>query len=531
MRARPVGCARGPTRGDLGGVLELLVQRLGRVGQVQGVEVEGARVDDVAVAQRRANGAMQSVLQVELALPPHDVGEEVAVERGVLAEEFVQGEDLGDRRQLVEPQLSRRDLGPAARRQPVVGVGLALPHPFEDHANSSDASASTIAALRRCVDRQCTTPRRGTVIAIPFRTMERTQLYGRDPSQEVYRVSTTDDRRFEILRAIVTDYVDTQEPIGSKALVERHQLGVSSATVRNDMAVLEAEGYITQPHTSSGRVPTDKGYRMFVDRISEIKPLSAAERRAILSVLDSGVDLDDVLRRSVRLLAQLTRQVAVIQYPVLSAATVRHLEVVTLSPSRLLLVVIVDNGRVEQRMVALNEDHDEDEIARLRDLFSAALHGKRLEAASAAVAELANSAPEDLRGAVLNIATVLVETLVERGDDRLVLGGTSNLARSAADFTPVVGGMDTVLEALEEQVVVLKILATTQDMGQVTVQIGEETRTENLRGTSVVSTGYGASGTVFGGVGVLGPTRMDYPGTIASVAAVAKYIGEVLAER
>lgn len=344
-------------------------------------------------------------------------------------------------------------------------------------------------------------------------------------------MSATDDRRFEVLRAIVTDYVDTQEPIGSKALVERHHLGVSSATVRNDMAVLEAEGYIAQPHTSSGRVPTDKGYRMFVDRISEVKPLSAAERRAILSVLDRGVDLDDVLRRSVRLLAQLTRQVAVIQYPVLSTATVRHLEVVTLSPSRLLLVVITDTGRVEQRMVALGADRAEDDISRLRDMFSAALHGKRLEEASAAVAELANEAPGDIRDEVIRLATVLVETLVERGVDRLVLGGTSNLARSAADFAPMNGGMDTVLEALEEQVVVLKLLATTQRMGRVTVQIGEETQTENLRGTSVVSTGYGASGTIFGSVGVVGPTRMDYPGTIASVAAVAKYVGEVLAER
>ena len=344
-------------------------------------------------------------------------------------------------------------------------------------------------------------------------------------------MSATDDRRFEVLRAIVTDYVDTQEPIGSKALVERHHLGVSSATVRNDMAVLEAEGYIAQPHTSSGRVPTDKGYRMFVDRISEIKPLSAAERRAILSVLDRGVDLDDVLRRSVRLLAQLTRQVAVIQYPVLSTATVRHLEVVTLSPSRLLLVVITDTGRVEQRMVALGDDRSEDDIARLRDRFSAALHGKRLEEASAAVAELANEAPDDIRDEVIRVATVLVETLVERGVDRLVLGGTSNLARSAADFAVLNGGMDTVLEALEEQVVVLKLLATTQRMGRVTVQIGEETQAENLRGTSVVSTGYGASGTIFGSVGVVGPTRMDYPGTIASVAAVAKYVGEVLSER
>ncbi|ALG86894.1 heat-inducible transcriptional repressor HrcA [Gordonia phthalatica] len=343
--------------------------------------------------------------------------------------------------------------------------------------------------------------------------------------------SSTDDRRFEILRAIVTDYVDTQEPIGSKALVERHQLGVSSATVRNDMAVLEAEGYIAQPHTSSGRIPTDKGYRTFVDRISEIKPLSAAERRAILSVLDNSVDLDDVLRRSVKLLAQLTRQVAVIQYPVLSTARVRHLEVVSLTPSRLLLVVITDTGRVEQRMVNLAAELSDDHFTLVRDMFSAALDGQRLEDASAAVAELANSAPPELHAVVITIATVLVETLVERGEDRLVLGGTSNLTRSAADFSQSMGGMDIVLDALEEQVVVLKLLAHTQRTGQVTVQIGEETNTENLRNTSVVSTGYGASGTVFGSVGVVGPTRMDYPGTIASVATVAKYVGEILADR
>src|SRR5262245_61499602 len=106
---------------------------------------------------------------------------------------------------------------------------------------------------------------------------------------EVAGMSSTDERRFEVLRAIVADYVSTQEPIGSKALVERDNLGVSSATIRNDMAVLEAEGYITQPHTSSGRVPTDKGYREFVDRIAEVKPLSPAERRAILDFLESGV--------------------------------------------------------------------------------------------------------------------------------------------------------------------------------------------------------------------------------------------------
>ena len=137
-----------------------------------------------------------------------------------------------------------------------------------------------------------------------------------------------DERRLQVLRAIVQDYVSTNDPVGSKALAERHDLGVSPATIRNDMAVLEEQGYIAQPHTSAGRVPTDKGYRLFVDRLSAVKPLSGAERKAIEKFLDGAVDLHDVLGRTVRLLAQLTRQVAVVQYPTLSRSAVRHLEVV-----------------------------------------------------------------------------------------------------------------------------------------------------------------------------------------------------------
>ncbi|MCM6773653.1 heat-inducible transcriptional repressor HrcA [Nocardia sp. CDC159] len=344
-------------------------------------------------------------------------------------------------------------------------------------------------------------------------------------------MSSTEQRRLEVLRAIVADYIATKEPIGSKTLVERHNLGVSSATVRNDMAVLEAEGYITQPHTSSGRIPTDKGYRQFVDNIAEVKPLSTAERRAILDFLENGVDLDDVLRRGVRLLAQLTRQVAMVQYPTVSASTVRHIEVVALNPARLLLVVITDTGRVDQRLVDLGAVIDDEDLAALRGLLGKAMDGKRLAAASAAIAELPEHAPTRLRDVLVRVATVLVETLVEHPEERLVLGGTANLTRNANDFGVFPGSLRAVLEALEEQVIVLKLLAAAQQPGMVTVQIGEETQVEQMRGTSVVSTGYGVPGAVLGAMGVLGPTRMDYPGTIASVAAVARYIGEVLAER
>ncbi|NMH96679.1 heat-inducible transcriptional repressor HrcA [Pseudonocardia acidicola] len=336
-----------------------------------------------------------------------------------------------------------------------------------------------------------------------------------------------DERRFAVLQAIVADYVSTHEPVGSKAIVERHNLGVSSATVRNDMAVLEEDGLIAQPHTSAGRIPTDKGYRAFVDRLSQVKPLSGAERKAVQTFLEGAVDLDDVLRRSVRLLAQLTRQVAVVQYPTLTRSTVRHLEVVSLTPARLMLVLITDSGRVDQRVVDLGEVLHDDDVADLRAQINAALAGRALTAASAAVAELPEKVPAELRDVATILSTVLIETLVEHPEERLVLGGTANLTRNVADFP---GSLRQVLEALEEQVVVLKLLAAAQDPGLVTVRIGEENEVEEMRATSVVSIGYGA-GTVLGGMGVVGPTRMDYPGTIAAVHAVARYVGEILSGR
>jgi heat-inducible transcriptional repressor len=336
-----------------------------------------------------------------------------------------------------------------------------------------------------------------------------------------------DDRKLEVLRAIVEDYVATQEPVGSKALVERHKLGVSSATVRNDMAVLEEEGYLRQPHTSAGRVPTDKGYRLFVDRLSRIKPLSPAERRAIERFLLGAVDLDDVVHRTVRLLAQLTRQVAMVQYPSLTRSRLRHLELVPVSTTRLMLVMITDTGRVEQRVLELPGPIDHDEVGELRNLLNERLGGLQLTETAPVVASLPEQVRPELTGAMTNLTTVLLETLVERAEERIALAGTANLARAGMlDFS---GTIRPILEALEEDLILLKLFG--QVHGSIThVRIGDENEIEDLRSTSVVTTGYGPGATVVGGLGVLGPTRMDYPATIATVRAVARYVGEVLAQ-
>ncbi|GAA0656781.1 heat-inducible transcriptional repressor HrcA [Streptomyces thermocarboxydovorans] len=334
------------------------------------------------------------------------------------------------------------------------------------------------------------------------------------------------ERRLQVLRAIVQDYVGTEEPVGSKALTERHNLGVSPATVRNDMAALEEEGYIAQPHTSAGRIPTDKGYRLFVDKLAGVKPMSPPERRAIQNFLEGAVDLDDVVARTVRLLAQLTRQVAIVQYPSLTRSTVRHVELLSLAPARVMLVLITDTGRVEQRVIDCPAPFGETSLADLRARLNSRVAGRRFTDVPSLVEDLPEAFEVEDRGTVSTVLSTLLETLVEENEERLMIGGTANLTRFAHDFPLTIR---PVLEALEEQVVLLKLLGEAKDPG-VTVRIGHENAHEGLNSTSVVSVGYGSGGEAVAKLGVVGPTRMDYPGTMGAVRAVARYVGQILAE-
>jgi heat-inducible transcriptional repressor len=336
-----------------------------------------------------------------------------------------------------------------------------------------------------------------------------------------------DDRKLDVLRAIVEDYVATQEPVGSKALVERHNLGVSPATIRNDMATLEEEGYIAQPHTSAGRVPTDKGYRLFVDRLAQVKPLSPAERRAIQTFLAGAYDVDDVVVRSVRLLSQLTRQVAVVQYPSLTRSTVRHVELVSLGGPRLLLVVITDTGRVEQRVVELPVPADDQLLGDLRARLNLACAGKRFTDVAGAVEGLVDRFALEQQPVVAAVAATVLDSLVERSEERVAVGGTANLTAFGHDFDHTIR---PVLEALEEQVVLLRLLGEAGSRSTVTVRIGHENPYRALSSASLVAVGYGSGDEALGTLGVLGPTRMDYPTTMGAVRAVARYVSQILAE-
>jgi heat-inducible transcriptional repressor len=276
-------------------------------------------------------------------------------------------------------------------------------------------------------------------------------------------------------------------------------------------------------------VPTDKGYRVFVDRLTELRPLSPAQRQAIETFLGEAVDLDDVLARTVRLLSQLTSQVALAQYPSFGNARVRHIELVVLAPTRLMTVLITDSGRVDQHLLDGPHGLDDAGLTELRRVFNAALGGTALSDAAQTLTTVADSVSPRLRAVAGEIARALGDQVAANRHDRLVMAGAANLARTESDFT---GSIFPVLEAIEEQVTLLKLFGEMEidDGERVVASIGRENADFGLGETSVLASGYTASGGSVARLGVLGPTRMDYSNNMVAVRAVARYLTRLLGE-
>lgn len=332
-------------------------------------------------------------------------------------------------------------------------------------------------------------------------------------------------RRQSVLCALVSDYITTHEPVASRALVERHRLGVSPATVRNDMAALERDGYIYQPHTSAGRVPTEKGYREFVDHIVSLQPLGSAQRRAIQMFLTESLSVGEVMQRTVQLLAQLTHHTAVAQYPSVARATLRHIELVQLAPTRLLVVVIAESGMVEQNTIDVDSVIDPGLLQVLRVKLNALCAGLDSATFAPVLRDLVQAAPAGEREGVAAIVDALIAMLQPVYTQKLVLAGLSNLARSGTDFT---GELGPIIDALEEQAALLRLFEEAHGLPDaVHVTIGSENHHDALSEVAVIASPYGDANTQ-AHLGVIGPTRMDYARSMSAVRTVAGYLSKIL---
>lgn len=340
-----------------------------------------------------------------------------------------------------------------------------------------------------------------------------------------------DERKALILRAIITEYVTNAEPVGSKRVLEVARLDVSAATVRNEMAALEDAGLISQPHTSAGRIPTDKGYRHLVDRLrgSSEQPssLDVRRREVIAGLIGTATDADDLLVRATSALSELTQLVALVITPTLDTATCRLVELVALSSSSALVLLVSDTGQVAKRHVDLPPGTSEADLDRVRAVLGEHVRGRRMAEVGQAILDVARDVPSDLRAVLVPIADAVGNDLAAEVVQRVLVGGSSSLVGERSLDR---GQLETVLGLLEERSTVGRVLSqrsSASDALSPSVTIGGEHDVMELTSTSLVGKQYDVG--AVGSIGILGPTRMDYARVLSTVRAVAVELERALA--
>ncbi len=340
-------------------------------------------------------------------------------------------------------------------------------------------------------------------------------------------------RNLAVLRAIIEDFIATNEPVASKSLVERHNFGVSSATIRNDMAALEEEGYITAPHTSSGRISTDKGYRVFVDQLIQAEAESVDIRKSFSELrkqfsktLDQLTDLDERLETSAQLLAKATGEAAVIQYPNLNSVLVRAIELVKVSTNRALVILITESERIQQHLVVFPVEASEDQLHRIRSKINAVATGVLIDDLPALLKkslETVASADKAIMQKVIEGVLVLIDS---NRQDKIAFAGTTNLVRNEDQFA---GGLPSLLETLDQQKDLFDFLSKVESV-QPKAIIGSENSVVELSNSSLLLSSYTDQGQELAKVALVGPTRMNYSKNLAAVLALAHLLSKDIEE-
>lgn len=335
-------------------------------------------------------------------------------------------------------------------------------------------------------------------------------------------------RKRQILRAITHDYINTAEPVGSRTIARRYSLGVSPATIRNEMADLEEDGYLEQPHTSAGRIPSDKGYRFYVDALMDPQGLSEQEIKQVHDTLRSEHgQMEDLVHESARLLALLSQYTSVVVAPNLSKGAIRRLQLIPLDEWNVLLVLVVDPGFVQSRIVETSRPLQPQEITRINYFFAKRLSGMM-------VADIGGSLLGEIREEVTDEALVTEAlTLLDRGfrslkKEQVFLDGTIHLFNQP-EFRDV-DKVKVLLNILDDEKVLWDLLNDTLGRSGIRVTIGRENQHEGFQDCSLVTASYELDGHVIGKVGVLGPTRMDYERVVTIVEYIAINLSELLTD-
>jgi heat-inducible transcriptional repressor len=334
-------------------------------------------------------------------------------------------------------------------------------------------------------------------------------------------------RKIAVLRAVVDEYVRSGEPVGSETIAERSGLGVSSATIRNELAALEELGYLMHPHTSAGRIPTDAGYRKYVDSLPPGGKLRDVQRKAIAGFFaETMLDLEEVLKGTTQLLSRMTQYAGLAVPPLGTDEVILRTELIEVGTA-LMFLVIGQRGRVDKTMFDRPEGLDRAGIEMLERRLSEAFKGRSVVDARTEALKMAAQAKGIEREALVAAADVFGDIQTGTGAHHVLIGGVANLADEAAHWRRET--VRRLFEAFENESEMLEVLSTVRT-GEVNVTIGAEHPNTGEWQASVVSAPFHAGSTSLGTVGVVGPTAMDYVSVMASVRAVARRLSELATE-
>ncbi|MCE5199821.1 MAG: heat-inducible transcriptional repressor HrcA [Armatimonadota bacterium] len=336
-----------------------------------------------------------------------------------------------------------------------------------------------------------------------------------------------DVRKQIILKAVVTDYVRTVEPVGSHTLMTRYEFGVKSATIRNEMAELAELGYLQQPHTSSGRIPSDLGYRFYVDRLMEDVQLNAMEAaRARNRMHPRRSEIEIIIEQTCRILSDLVHYTSVATQPAVQDAVVTHISIANVGHRKMLAVVVLDNGRVLHELLEFDAGSARLDAVLATNFLLRKLSGRTLQSLNSASSDTMCEDAADMKDLLLKVLEFIKRELEPTDEVDIHMEGTSYIVQQP-EFKDAYR-LEAVLSALEERSAIYRLLSSAYLGPDVTVVIGSENPVDEMQDCSFVGTKYRVNGRVAGTIGVLGPTRMDYPRAVSAVEFMAYNLGDML---
>ena len=334
------------------------------------------------------------------------------------------------------------------------------------------------------------------------------------------------ERKFAILEAIINDYIQTAEPIGSRTIAKKYGMGISSATIRNEMSDLEDMGYITQLHSSSGRIPSQKGYRFFVDKMMQSRQLTPEEAMFLQRmILDNIYQIEFMMQETAKALARLTSYPAIVSEPYIKKTKIKHIQLVPIDEKSLLLVLITDTKAVKNQVISMTNSPDSDELIKLSNFLNNALKNLTIREINRDIIDKLFVKFGNQAHRLMPILGTIADMVQAEDDMRIFTSGIRNIL-AFPEFADI-RKAETIFKALEERETLLSLLAK-ESQGDIQIFIGQENDFDFLKECSLIRANYSIDNKNTGTIAIIGPVRMDYVQSVSMLQGVLQNIKHVL---